>query len=128
MIRDWLAALLNDITNCKKAKKNETAIVCDSKLLLKVLEIMKENGYIEDIQIEEGKFKKIKIKISNKLNKCGAIKPRFPVKKNEFEKYIRRYLPARDVGILIVSTSKGVMTHKEAIEKGLGGCLLAYCF
>ncbi|MEM2089951.1 MAG: 30S ribosomal protein S8 [Candidatus Pacearchaeota archaeon] len=127
MIRDWLSALLNDITNCKKAGKKETAIVCDSKLLLEVLKIMKENGYIEDIQIEDEKFKKIKIRIG-KLNECRAIKPRFSVRKNEFEKYIKRFLPARDVGILIVSTSKGVMTHKEAIEKGLGGCLLAYCF
>lgn len=127
MIRDWLSALLNDIMNCKKAGKKETAIVSDSKLLLEVLKVMKKYGYIENIEIEKDKFTKIKIKIGE-LNKCQAIKPRFPVRKNEFEKYIRRFLPARDVGILIVSTDKGIMTHKEAMEKGIGGVLLAYCF
>jgi len=44
------------------------------------------------------------------------------------EQYIKRFLPARDIGILIISTSKGLMTHKEAMEKGAGGSLIAYCF
>ncbi|MCS7134505.1 MAG: 30S ribosomal protein S8 [Candidatus Pacearchaeota archaeon] len=127
MIRDWLSAFLNDIMNCKRAGKKETSIVHWSNLILEVLKVMKKEGYIKNIRIEENKFRKIIVEIG-KINKCQAIKPRFPVRKNEFEKYIRRYLPARDIGILIVSTSKGIMTHKEAIEKGLGGVLLAYCF
>ncbi|MEM4719654.1 MAG: 30S ribosomal protein S8 [Candidatus Pacearchaeota archaeon] len=125
--RDWISSLLNDIMNCKKAGKYETVIVGGSKMILDVLEIMKKHGYLTKIEIEEEKFNKIKIKIG-KLNECRAIKPRFSVKKDGFEKYIRRFLPARDVGIIIVSTSKGLMTHQEAIEKGMGGSLIAYCF
>ena len=52
---------------------------------------------------------------------------KFP-KKADFEKFERRYLPAKDMGILIVSTPAGIMTHVEAKKKGLGGRLLAYCY
>ncbi|MCX8194183.1 MAG: 30S ribosomal protein S8 [Candidatus Pacearchaeota archaeon] len=127
VVRDWLSSMLNDLVNCKKAGKKETAAVPVSKLMLDVLKIMKENGYIQDYRVEEEKFKKVIIKIG-KLNKCKAIKPRFFVQKDEFEKYIKRFLPARNLGILIVSTNKGLMTHKEAIEKGIGGSLIAYCY
>lgn len=127
VVRDWLSATLNDLVNCKKAGKMETVAIPVSKLMLDVLKIMKEYGYIEDYKVEEEKFKKVIIKIG-KLNECKAIKPRFFVKKDEFEKYIKRFLPARNLGILIVSTNKGLMTHEEAIKKGIGGSLIAYCF
>jgi len=127
VVRDWLSAMLNDIMNCKKAEKKETVIMPISNLMLEVLKILKENEYLEDYKIEEDKFKRVIIKIK-KINKCGAIKPRFFVKKDEFDKYIKRYLPSRGFGVLIVSTNKGLMTHREAIEKGIGGSLIAYCY
>ena len=127
VVRDWLSTMLNDIMNCKKAGKKKTAITPASNLIIGVLKILKDNGYIKNFEIEEDRFKKVMIKIE-KINKCGAIKPRFFVKKNGFDKYIKRYLPARGFGILIVSTNKGLMTHREAIEKGIGGSLIAYCY
>ncbi len=125
--RDWLSSMLNDLVNCKRAGKRETVVIPSSRLILEVLKIMKDNGYIEEFRVEKEKFDKIVIVIG-KLNDCRAIKPRFFVKKEDYEKYIRRYLPARQLGILIVSTNKGIMTHKDAIEKGMGGSLLAYCY
>ena len=119
--------MLNDFINCKKAGKMETTVIPASNLILEVLKILKNKGYVKEFKIEEGKFNKIIVKIGN-LNYCGAIKPNFFVEKGGFEKYVRRYLPARNIGILIVSTDKGIMTHQEAIEKGIGGCLLAYCY
>ena len=127
VVRDWLSAMLNDIMNCKKAGKKETVAMPVSKLMLGVLKIMQKEGYIEDFSVEEEKFKKVIIKIG-KINKCSTIKPRFFVRKNEFNKYIKRFLPSRDFGIILVSTNKGLMTHHEAIEKGIGGSLIAYCF
>ncbi len=114
--------VLNRIMNAKMAGKTycETP---SSKLLVNVLNIMKKNGYIE--YKTEGK--KVVVKFV-KLNKCGVITPRFYTECSGIDKYIRRLLPARDLGIIIISTSKGLMTHKEAEEKKLGGALIAYCY
>jgi small subunit ribosomal protein S8 len=127
VVKDHLSAMMNDIMNCKKANKRETVVIPVTKLILEVLKIMKKNGYIEDFKIEEDKFKKAVIKIG-KLNDCNAIKPRFYVKKKEIYKYIARYLPSRSLGILIVSTNKGLITQDEVIAKNIGGSLIAYCY
>ena len=66
--------------------------------------------------------------LKGNINKCGVIKPRHAVKKDEFEKFEKRYLPAKNFGILIVTTPKGIMTHYEAKELGIGGRLLAYMY
>lgn len=127
MIRDWLAAMLNDITNCRKAGKTSTVITSFSNLMVEVLKLMKSNSYISDFSIEEDKFKKLNITIG-KLHECRAIKPRIFVNMKNIEGYVRRYLPSRDIGILIISTNKGLISHKDAIEKKIGGCLIAYCY
>jgi small subunit ribosomal protein S8 len=127
VVRDWLSSVMNEMMNVKRAGKREVSFIPSSKLIIEVLKIMEKEGYIEDYKTEEGKFKKLIIKLG-KLNECGAIKPRFFVRKDEFDKYIRRYLPSRQFGVLIISTSKGIMTHKDAIEQEIGGSLLAYCF
>jgi small subunit ribosomal protein S8 len=127
VVKDHLSAMMNDLLNCKKANKMETIVIPVTKLILGVLNIMKKEGYIESFKIEEDKFKKAIIRIG-KINKCGTIKPRFYVKKDELDRYIKRYLPARNFGILIISTDKGLMTHNEAIEKNIGGTLIAYVF
>jgi len=119
--------MMNDLLNCKKANKKETIVIPATNLILEVLKIMKKEGYIKNFKVEEDKFKKIVIQIG-KINKCGSIKPRFYVKKDELDKYIKRYLPARGFGILLVSTDKGLMTHNDAITKNLGGTLIAYIF
>ncbi len=68
------------------------------------------------------------MELKNRINDCGVIKPRFSVKVDEFEKWEKRFLPARDVGILIVSTPNGVMTHKKVKEAHTGGRLLSFVF
>jgi ribosomal protein S8 len=122
---DKLSDVLNQVMMAKNAGK-KTCEVGASNVLVKVLEIMKKHGYI-DYELKEDKFKKIIIKIKS-LNECRSIRPRFYVKKNELEKFIRRFLPARGFGIIIVSTNKGLMTHADAMEKEIGGSLIAYCF
>jgi small subunit ribosomal protein S8 len=42
--------------------------------------------------------------------------------------WLRKYLASRDIGVLIISTSKGVMSHREAIKNRIGGVLLAYVY
>ena len=66
--------------------------------------------------------------MKNRVNDCKVIKPRYSISVDDFEKWEKRYLPAKGFGILIVSTTKGIMTHEEAKEKHVGGKLLAYAF
>jgi len=122
---DKLSDVLNQIMMAKIAGKNSCEVGA-SKFLIRVLEIMKKNNYI-DYEIKQDKFQRIVIKLKS-LNECKSIRPRFYVKKNKFDKYIKRFLPARGFGIIIVSTNEGLITHTDALEKGIGGCLVAYCF
>jgi small subunit ribosomal protein S8 len=124
MSQDVVADGLNQIMNAKKSGKKSVLLKRHSKLLVSVLAIGKLRSYIEDYNIEGNK---IEVNFT-KLNKCRAIKPRFVVKNRDIEKYIRRYLPGRGIGILIVSTNEGIMTHYTAIEKKLGGVLIAYFY
>jgi len=123
MSQDVVADVLNQIMNMKRAKKNVVTTTKFSKLLLNVLDIMKETGYIE-YELKDGE---LKIKISE-INECRAIKPRFSVNKKNLEKYIRRFLPSRNMGYVIVSTNKGIVTHQKARENEVGGSLIAYFY
>jgi len=129
VVIDPLANALSTIMNNEVRGKKECLIYPASKLIINVLKTMQKEGYIGNIEyIEDGRGGKLKVEVLGSINKCGVIKPRFPVKDDEFEKWEERYLPARDIGILIVSTSKGVMTHIEAKRQGVGGVLLAYVY
>jgi ribosomal protein S8 len=123
MSHDIVADCLNMVMNVKKAGKSELELSRYSKLLLKVLDIAKKNGYL-DYKMDN---KKLKIEIK-KLNRCKAIKPRFYVQVEGIEKYMRRFLPARGFGILLLSTSKGLLTQEEAYGKNIGGSLIAYFY
>jgi small subunit ribosomal protein S8 len=87
---------------------------------------MKQKKVIKKYKIDSQE-KSVEITIGN-LSECKAIKPRFSVDKTQIEKYRRRYLPARNLGTMIVSTNKGLMTHEEAQEENIGGCLIAYFY
>ncbi len=107
----------------------DECIIPSTKLIKAVLEVLKANKYIADYEeFKENKIPKIRVKLAKAINNIGVIKPRFPVGIDEFNKYETRYIPSKDFGILIVSTSKGIMTNKEAKEKHLGGRLLAYVY
>lgn len=127
--KDIISDTLVAIKNAEAVGKQEVVVEPTSKLLKGALKIMQELGYIGEFEyVDDHKGGKFKIALHHKINKCGAIKPRFAVKKAEYEKWEQRYLPARDFGVLIVSTSKGLMTHNESKKQGLGGRLLAYIY
>ena len=129
MMNDPLANTLSSIYNNVKVGKSDCVVRPVSKLIRNVLNIMKDNGYISSFEeIEDGRGGMLKISFTGKINKCGVIKPRFNVKLSDYEKFEKRYLIAKDFGIIIVSTHRGLMTHTEAKEKNLGGKLIAYCY
>lgn len=124
MSHDIVADALNKIMNAKRAGKEALEIAHRSRLLISVLALAKLKNYIKDYKIT-GNILRIEI---GKLNECNAIKPRFSITVEEIEKYEKRYLPAKDIGILIISTSKGLLTNQTAKEKGIGGSLIAYMY
>ena len=129
VLMDVLANAIATIKNNEVRGKNECIIYPTSKLVIEVLKVMQREGYIGEMEyIEDGRGGKLRVQLLGRINDCGVIKPRFPVKHKDLEKWKERYLPARDIGILILSTSSGVMSHKEAEEKGIGGVLLAYVY
>jgi len=101
----------------------------NSKVIRKVLEILNTHNYVGSCtEVENGRGHVLAINLLGTINKVGVIKPRFNVQKDNYEKFEKRYLPAKDFGILIVSTSKGMMTHTDAKALGIGGRLVAYCY
>ncbi len=127
-LNDSLADALSKINNATKALKSEV-ILKKSKLLLNVLDVLKSYNYVGDYEIiEDGKQGLVKLNLINNINKCGVIKPRTPTTIEELEMYERRFLPAKDFGILIITTNRGLLTQKEAIKEEVGGFLLAYCY
>jgi len=123
MSQDVVADALNQIMNAKKSRKTEVLIKRHSKFLINVLELMKKLEYV-DYRVRGSE---LTIKIKN-LNECKAIKPRFDVSADTIDKYVRRFLPAKDFGVILISTSQGLMTHDKALEKKIGGSLIAYIF
>ena len=124
MSQDVIADTLNKMLNAAKADKTTLSANRHSKLLLSVLAIAKLKDYVKNYRVEKNV---LNIELG-KLNFCKAIKPRFVVQVGEIEKYVKRYLPAKDLGVIIVSTSQGLMTHTTAQEKNIGGSLIAYFY
>lgn len=129
VMNDTLAAALSNTMNAERISRNEVVIFPTSRIIKEVIKVMHENGYIgESKEVKDSKGNSLKISLLGRINKCGAIKPNFSVTLNEYEKFEKRFLPAKNFGILIVTTNKGIMTHDQAKEKKLGGKLLAYCY
>ena len=124
---------LNDafttIYNAETAGKYEVTVRPSSKLLSSMLNIMQSSGYIGEYeQLSDGRGGAFRIELIGAINRCGVIKPRHSVKSLDFDKWESRYLPARDFGLLILTTNQGVMNHFDAKKERVGGRLLAYVF
>ncbi len=123
MSQDIIADTLNQIMNRKKASYSNVVVNRHSKLLLKLLELAKKEGYIRDYKVSGSA-----LSIEFDPHECRAIKPRHNVNIKAIDKYVRRLIPSRDFGIIVISTNKGLMTQKEALKENIGGSLLAYFY
>jgi small subunit ribosomal protein S8 len=129
MQSDPLNDAMSTIKNAASVGKSECMIRPSSKLIGRVLKVMQEYGYINQFEfIEDGKAGVFKVRMQGKINDCGVIKPRYSVQKNDLEKFESRYLPAQDFGVLILTTTAGVVSHTRAKELGVGGKLLAFVY
>ena len=128
-LNDPLANALSIIWSAEKIGKLVCTITPSSKVILMILKIMKDHNYISDFKVENNnKGGIITVTLSKSINKCCVIKPRYPIKLADYKKFEKRFLPAKNMGIIILSTNEGILTHIEAKQKKLGGKLLAYCY
>lgn len=125
MSQDIVSDGLNQIMNAKMVEKRSLSISRYSNLLLNIFELMKKFGHINySLNKETGN---VDVEII-KLNKCRSVKPRYYAKTEEIDKFLRRFLPSRNFGVLLVSTNKGLITHTDALNKKIGGSIIAYFY
>ncbi|MEM5882707.1 MAG: 30S ribosomal protein S8 [Candidatus Aenigmatarchaeota archaeon] len=128
MRHDTLADVLSAIKNAERVGKKE-CITPASKVVRNVLKLMQEKGYIGVFEfIDDGKSGKFRVELKGKIMDCNVIKPNYSVRVEELQKWEKRFLPARDFGFLVLTTSKGIIDHRKARELGIGGRLLAYFY
>ncbi|MFP4174176.1 MAG: 30S ribosomal protein S8 [Halobacteriales archaeon] len=126
---DPLSDALSAIKNADKLGKLDCTVEPASNTVGNVLGVLHDEGYVDGFEfVENGKAGKFDVDLAGQINDCGTVKPRYSASKDEYEKWEKRYLPGRDFGSLIVTTSHGVMTHYEAREEGVGGQILAYVY
>ncbi|HKZ93940.1 MAG TPA: 30S ribosomal protein S8 [Candidatus Bathyarchaeia archaeon] len=126
---DTLSNGLTTLMNNELRNKTSCVISPASKLLGRVLRVLQLSGYVGEFEfIEDGRAGKFKVQLLGRINKCGAIKPHYSVKTDGFENWEKSFLPAREMGVLVVSTPFGVVSHKEAKQKSVGGKLLAFVY
>lgn len=124
-----MANLFASLQNAEFRNKKEVTIIPASKLASEVLRVLQKKRYVGEFEfIADGVGGKVKVQLLGRINKCGVISPRFPVKSSRLVDWEHRFLPAVGVGILVVSTPEGVMAHSEAQEKGIGGRLVGYVY
>lgn len=129
VVTDPIADMLTRIRNANAMKYKEVSMPV-SKVKTEIAKILKEEGFIEDYKVsKDGNFGKLvlTLKYTNKkervitgLKRISKPGLRVYAKNNEVPKVLNGF------GIAIVSTSRGIMTDKEARKQNLGGEIMAY--
>lgn len=126
---DTLSNALSSILNNEIRHKHVCVITPASRLIGDVLRVLQMNGYVGKFEfIDDGRTGKFDVQLMGRINKCGAIRPRYSCEVDKLEMWEKRYLPSKELGIIILSTPEGVISHKESREKRVGGRLLAYVY
>ena len=127
-VTDPIADLLARVRNAATAQKPEM-FVPYSKIKAEIVRILKDEGYITDYSVDT-EAAHPRIKITNKIaNRASAITGLKRVSRPG----LRRYVGAQEIprvlggmGVSILSTSRGILSGREAKKQNIGGELLAY--
>lgn len=128
MVTDPIADMLTRIRNANQQRHAEV-VIPHSRLKVELAEILKNEGYISGYNVEgEGAIKSIVVTLKYKgndrvitgLKRVSKPGLRQYVKVNEIPKVLN------GLGIVVLSTSQGLMTDKQARANGIGGEVLAY--
>jgi small subunit ribosomal protein S8 len=122
--QDLLNDALVSLRHADRDGKPSVELAPTSKLIAEVLRIFRDHHYIDEFTfVPTGRGGKYEVKLSRRV-----IKPRLAVGRDNLERYEARFLPAQDFGLLVLSTNRGVVSHREARELKIGGRLLAYVY
>lgn len=128
VMTDPIADLLTRIRNANKARHPKVDMP-SSKLKLEVLRVMKQEGFIKDFTVSKDKFPKITVTLKYADSNERVIKGLKRISKPGLRVYasldnLPRVL--NGLGVALVSTSKGILTDREARQQQVGGEVLAY--
>jgi|TARA_B100001964_G_scaffold194853_1_gene218642 small subunit ribosomal protein S8 len=130
-MQDPLADLLTRIRNAQQAKISDIEMPC-STTKVSVAKVLKEEGYIDDYSVSEVEKGKRSLNITLRYYEGKAVIEEI---KRISSPGLRRYRSKDDIpvirgglGIIILSTNKGVMTDRAARAAGVGGELLCSVF
>lgn len=126
---DPLSDALSGLNNAESVGHLRHSVQPASNLIRNVLRVFQESGYISAFEyVEDGKAGLFEVELKGAINECGAVKPRYSIGADEFEDWEKRFLPAQNYGALVVTTSRGVMSHDDARTEGVGGQVIAYVY
>lgn len=123
---DPIADMLTRIRNAIYVRKN-TVLVPHSSIKLEIAKILKENNFIDDVSIKElslGKLLQIKINPEDKNAKISEIERLSRPGRRHYINSKEIPIIKRGRGIVIISTSKGLMTGDSAKSQNIGGELI----
>ena len=124
-----LGDALKTMYNAEKRGKRQVLLRPASKVVIKFLSLMMKHGYIGEFEyVDDHRSGKIVVELNGRLNKCGVISPRYDIGHSEIERWVARLLPSRQFGIIVMTTSAGIMDHEEARRKRVGGKVLGFFY
>ena len=128
MVTDPIADMLTRIRNANQMRYKEVEVPA-SKMKNEIARILKSEGFIVDYKIKKNNIQDILVLSLKYVDKERVITGLKRISKPGLRVYVKaEEVPSvlNGLGIAIISTSKGVMTDKEARANSLGGEVLAY--
>ena len=128
MVTDPIADMLTRIRNANQMRYKEVEVPA-SKMKVEIARILKSEGFIVDYKVKKNNIQDILVLSLKYVDKERVITGLKRISKPGLRVYVKaEEVPSvlNGLGIAIISTSKGVMTDKEARANSLGGEVLAY--
>ena len=128
MVTDPIADMLTRIRNANQMRYKEVEVPA-SKMKSEIARILKSEGFISDYKIKKNNIQNVLVLSLKYVNKERVITGLKRISKPGLRLYVKaEEVPTvlNGLGVAIISTSKGVMTDKEARKNSLGGEVLAY--
>ncbi|XP_045837179.1 40S ribosomal protein S15a-like [Meles meles] len=124
-----LADALESINNAEKRGRCHVLTRPCSKVIVQFLTVMMRHSFMGEFEIiDDHRVGKIVVNLTGRLDKCGVISPRFDAQLKDLEKWQSNLLLSCQFGVIVLTTSAGIMDHEEERRKHTGGKILGFFF